>query len=109
MIGVKISDMEKYRMLYFRYNNKPILVYADQYGNIVASIAMCEPCRNEDEFFIQDNILTCGKCFTKWALGSHQGISGGCKEYPPEIIEHTVTDGNVFVKKSDIDSWRPRV
>ncbi len=109
MVGVKLSDLEEYRMLYFRYNNKPVLIYADQYGNVVASIAMCEPCRNEDEFFIQDNILVCGKCFTRWNLGNHYGISGGCKEYPPEIIEHTVSGGNVFVKKSDIDNWRPRV
>lgn len=109
LVGVKISDLEKYRMLYFRYNNKPMLVYADQYGNIVTSIAMCEPCRNEDDFFIQNNVLVCGKCFTKWTLGNHQGISGGCKKYPPEIIEHTVSNGNVFVEKSDIDNWRPRV
>jgi hypothetical protein len=109
MVGVKLSDLEKYRMLYFKYNGKPVLIYADQYGNIVSSIAMCEPCKNDEEFFIQDNILVCGKCFTKWNLGSHYGVSGGCKDYPPEIIEYTVSDGNVFVKKSDIDNWRPRV
>ncbi len=109
MVGVSLADLEKYRMLYFRHNGKPVLVYADQYGNIVTSIAMCEPCKNEDHFFIQDNVLTCGKCFTKWALGSHVGLSGGCKNYPPEIIEHTVVNGNVFVEKADIDNWRPRV
>lgn len=108
MVGVKMADLEKYRMMYFRYNNKPVLIYADQYGNIVASIAMCEPCKNDESFFIQDNVLTCGKCFTKWSLGSHAGISGGCKNYPPEIVEHTVLNGNVLVKKSDIDNWRPR-
>jgi hypothetical protein len=109
MIGVKLSDLEEYRMLYFRYQGKPVLVYADQFGSIVASIAMCEPCENDESFFIQDNVLVCGKCFTKWSLGTHTGLSGGCKEYPPEILGHEVRDGNVLVKKSDIINWRPRV
>lgn len=109
MVGVKLADLEEYRMLYFSHSDIPVLVYADQFGSIVASIAVCEPCNNRDEFFIQDNVLVCGKCFTKWSLGSHAGISGGCKNYPPEIIDHVVENGNVLVKKSDLDNWRPRV
>lgn len=109
LIGVSLEDLKEYRMVFFRYAGKPVLIYADQYGNIVASVSVCEPCRNDESFFIQNNQLVCGKCFTKWSLGSHTGISGGCKEYPPAIIEHQVKDGSVFVKKADLENWRPRV
>lgn len=109
LIGVSLEDLKEYRMVFFRYADKPVLIYADQYGKIVTSISVCEPCRNDESFFIQNNQLVCGKCFTKWSLGSHTGISGGCKEYPPAIIEHQVKEGNVLVSKADVENWRPRV
>ena len=108
LIGVSLEDLNTYRLLYFTYSGVPVLVYIDTNGNIIMSIAECEPCKNKDRFFIQDNILVCGACFTKWKLGSHEGISGGCKEYPPFILDNQVKGENVFVKKSDLTSWTPR-
>lgn len=109
LIGANLEDLNEYRMVYFRYGNKPVLIYGDQKGEIIASIAMCEPCKNDEKFFIQDNLLVCGKCWTKWKLGSHAGVSGGCKEYPPDIMSYEIKNDEVLVKKSDIEDWVPRV
>lgn len=108
-VGVSLKDLSNYKLVYFKYEGKPLLVYIDNKGNIITSIAMCEPCRNDEAFFIQDNILVCGKCWTRWKLGTHQGISGGCKDYPPDIIDNIVRDGNVLVRKQELIDWRPRV
>jgi len=108
-VGISLEDLDKYKLVYFKYKNKPVITYIDNKGNIITSIAMCEPCRNDEFFFIQDNILVCAKCWTRWKLGTHKGISGGCKNYPPHIIDNIVKNGNVLVKKQELIDWKPRV
>lgn len=109
LIGVSLEDLNKYKLTYFKYKNKPVLSYIDNKGNIITSIAMCEPCRNDESFFIQNNILVCAKCWTRWKLGTHKGISGGCKNYPPHIIDNVIKNNNVLVKKQELIDWKPRV
>lgn len=108
-VGVLLDDLTKNKIVYFKYEDKPLMSYIDNQGNIITAVAMCEPCRNDHNFFIQDNVLVCGKCWTKWELTTHKGISGGCKEYPPEVLENEIVDGKVLVKKQEVIDWEPRV
>lgn len=108
LVGISLADLEEYRIVHFRYNSKPLMAYIDNNGNIVTAIAMCEPCRNDHDFFIQDNLLVCGRCWTKWTLTTHEGVSGGCKSYPPDLLTNEIIGGGVFVKKIDVVNWMPR-
>jgi len=107
-VGISLDDLNKYKLVHFTYESKPLMAYIDNKGNVITAIAMCEPCRNNHDFFIQDNILVCAKCWTKWKLTSHSGISGGCKKYAPEILGNQIIDNKVFVNKQDVVEWIPR-
>jgi len=109
LVGVSLADLKKYKMVYFKYQSIPLMAYIDNKGYVITAVAMCEPCRNDHDFFIQDNILVCGKCWTRWKLTSHKGISGGCKDYPPEILSNNIVGDGVFVNKKDVIAWEPRV
>jgi len=109
LVGISLDDLTKYKIVHFIYDDKPLMAYIDNKGSIITTIAMCEPCKNDHDFFIQDNILVCAKCWTRWKLTTHEGISGGCKNYPPVILNNEVIDNKVFVKKQDVIEWRPRV
>ena len=109
LVGILLDDLMLYKLVHFKYKDKPLMAYIDNNGNVITSVAMCEPCRNDHDFFIQNNILVCAKCWTKWKLTSHKGISGGCKKYPPEVLDNKIIDGNVFVSKQEVIDWKPRV
>ena len=109
LVGISLDDLMLYKLVHFKFNDKPLMAYIDNKGNVITSVAMCEPFRNDHDFFIQNNILVCAKCWTRWKLTSHAGISGGCKKYPPEVLSNEIIDGKILVSKQEVIDWRPRV
>ncbi|TDA68804.1 MAG: DUF2318 domain-containing protein [Clostridia bacterium] len=84
-----------------------LVAYISPAGRLVVGVAMCEPCRSQ-RFHIDDNILVCDTCGTRWYLNDLQGISGGCPQYPPEELPYEVEDGGVKVQTSLLKDWSPR-
>ncbi len=77
-------------------------------GKVITAVSICEPCRSET-FHIAGNHLVCNACNTRWVLETLQGISGGCLNYPPDVLESTVENGNIVIAESLVANWQPRV
>ncbi len=89
------------------FNYLPMLAYVAPNGNLVVATSLCEPCSGT-EFHIEGDELVCNTCGTRWYLGDMSGVSGGCPEYPPDIMKYTLEGDKVIIKQSDLQNWKPR-
>ncbi|MFH1006034.1 MAG: Fe-S-containing protein, partial [Candidatus Latescibacterota bacterium] len=85
----------------------PLLAYVAPSGKLVTAVSMCEPCRST-RFHIQDNMLVCNACFTKWDLENLKGIQGGCMDYPPDVLPSVVDGEDVLIDEQLVLNWKPR-
>ena len=122
-IVISLAKVKKYRIVGFRIKaggvvvkernfgkrSLPMLAYITPSGSLVTAVAYCEPCRSTFFHTETDLTLTCHVCGTKWNLESLVAISGACMPYPPAEIKARVSGGNIYLKKKDISSWKPRV
>ena len=111
-ISIPLDVVKEKKMVRFEYEGKgvkiPLLAYVTLAGRVVTAISMCEPCRST-RFHIQDKTLVCNACNTEWNLETLKGISGGCMNYPPEVIPSTIEKDRVLIEESVVLGWKPRV
>lgn len=89
------------------FNSLPLLAYIAPSGKVVVATSLCEPCSGTT-FHIEGDQLVCNACGTRWTLEDLQGVSGGCPQYPPDKVKYTVEGDKLIIKKSDVQSWKPR-
>lgn len=110
-ISFSLEDVQKYKITYLDiYEGAPVdalVSYISPAGRLVVAVAMCEPCRSQ-RFHIDNNILVCDTCGTRWFLNDLRGISGGCPQYPPEELPYEVNGDTVTVDASLLADWSPR-
>ncbi len=110
-IVIPLDLVKEKKMVRFEYEGKgvkiPLLAYVTLAGRVVTAISMCEPCRST-RFHIQDQALVCNACNTEWSLETLKGISGGCMNYPPEVIPSTVEKNSVLIEEKAVLGWKPR-
>ncbi|MEW6663368.1 MAG: Fe-S-containing protein [Bacillota bacterium] len=87
---------------------KALTAYAAPSGRLAVAMAVCEPCRSL-RFHIRGSLLVCDSCGTTWDLNTLVGLSGGCKEYPPEELPYEVKDGIIYISDQLVRSWQPRI
>ncbi len=85
----------------------PLLAYVSDKGNVVVATSLCEPCSGV-AFHIEGDQLVCNACGTRWYLDNMQGISGGCTEYPPEMVQYTVEGDKLIIDRALLENWQPR-
>ncbi len=110
-IVIPLDLVKEKKMVRFEYEGNgvkiPLLAYVTLAGRVVTAISMCEPCRST-RFHIQDQALVCNACNTEWSLETLKGISGGCMNYPPEVIPSTVEKNSVVIEEKVVLGWKPR-
>ena len=110
-IFVPLNLIKQKKMVRFEYEGHgvriPLLAYVTMAGRVVTAISMCEPCRST-RFHIQGKVLVCDACNTEWSLETLKGVSGGCMNYPPEVIPSTVEKESVLIEEKLVLDWRPR-
>ncbi len=110
-IAIPLDIVKEKKMVRFEYEGNgvkiPLLAYVTLAGRVVTAISMCEPCRST-RFHIQDQALVCNACNTQWSLETLKGISGGCMNYPPEVIPSTVEKDSIFIQEKVVLGWKPR-
>ncbi|HSB04378.1 MAG TPA: Fe-S-containing protein, partial [Thermodesulfobacteriota bacterium] len=103
--------MEK-KIVRLEYEGKdaviPLVAYITQAGKVVTAVSMCEPCRST-RFHIKEKTLVCNACATEWNLETLQGISGGCLNYPPDVLPSTIGNGKILIDEKIVQQWKPRV
>ena len=112
VLEIPLEVVKEKKIVSFSYGNKgnqlPLMAYITPKGMLVTAVSMCEPCKST-KFHIEGNNMVCNACGTRWDLESLNGISGGCLQYPPDVIGHTIQDGKVKINETDILNWKPRV
>lgn len=107
-----LTDLKEKKFIWTEYkaNGKrvPLTAIAEPSGKVVVAVSVCEPCKGET-FHIAGNTLVCNVCGTTWDLESFKGLSGGCQDYPPEILQYTQNGDNLEVDQAKLDAWKPRV
>lgn len=111
-IIVPLSTIKRDRLVYFEYKDKssrtvPLLAYVGPSGKIITATSVCEPCRST-RFHIEGDTLICNTCGTVWNLETHEGVSGGCTAFPPQIIVNQVKGDKVLIDEDAVAKWKPR-
>ena len=111
-ISVPLDVVMEKRMVRFEYEGPqgkiPLLSYITPTGRVVTAVSMCEPCRST-RFHIQEKNMVCNACFTEWQLETLKGISGGCLNYPPDVIPSTIEKNQLRIDETTVRQWKPRV
>jgi uncharacterized protein len=111
-VSVPLDVVLEKRMLRFEHQVRgeavPLLAYVTQNGKVVTAVSMCEPCRST-RFHIEGKTLVCNACGTRWSLDTLKGISGGCLNYPPDVIPSAVENGVIQIDQKSVEQWKPRV
>lgn len=111
-ISIPLDIVMEKRMVRFEYENNgnkiPLLAYITPTGKVVTAVSMCEPCKST-HFHIKDKSMVCNACYTEWQLETLKGISGGCLNYPPDVIPSTVENNQIRIDEKIIKEWKPRV
>jgi uncharacterized membrane protein len=111
-ISVPLTVVMEKRMVRFEYENNgnkiPLLSYITPSGKVVTAVSMCEPCRST-RFHIKEKSMVCNACYTEWQLETLKGISGGCLNYPPDVIPSTIENEQIRIDEKTILQWKPRV
>lgn len=111
-VTIPVIDLEKSILVRFEYQGNeeivPLFAYVGPSGKVVAGISYCEPCKSS-HFHIDGNDLVCNACGTTWELETHEGISGGCVDYPPQILTSTIDGNELLINKDLIANWKSRV
>ena len=111
-IMIPVDVVKEKKIVRFEYEGKglniPLLAYLTMAGRVVTAISMCEPCKST-RFHIKDKSMVCNACYTEWNLETLKGISGGCMNYPPEVIPNTVEKDSIVIVEKVVINWKPRV
>lgn len=107
-ITIPLESVVTKKLVRFAHNGTPVLAYISPSGAVVTGISMCEPC-SSTRFHIEGDAMVCNTCGTRWTLEDLRGISGGCRDYPPDAIRHTVVGDKIVIDETKVSGWRPRV
>jgi uncharacterized membrane protein len=111
-ISIPLQTVMEKRMVRFEYEGAqgkiPLLTYIAPSGKVVTAVSMCEPCRST-RFHIKEKSMVCNACYTEWQLETLKGISGGCLNYPPDVVPSTVEKDQIRIDEKIVKEWKPRV
>lgn len=107
-----LTELKDKKFIWTEYkaNGKrvPLTAIVKPNGKVVVAVSICEPC-NGETFHISGDQIVCNVCGTTWDLDTFEGLSGGCQDYPPEILNYTQNGDNLEIQQSVLDAWKPRV
>jgi nitrite reductase/ring-hydroxylating ferredoxin subunit len=70
---------------------------------IYVRASICPPCRGKTYTLVGDT-LVCDTCGTTFNAKTGVGIAGACVNYPKASVTYKVTDGNLAMKISDLNT-----
>jgi len=70
-------------------------------GEIYVRANVCPPCRSTG-FSLDEAVLICDRCATKFKAQTGEGISGACVGYPKAAVPYDRIDGNMVMKSADL-------
>ena len=95
------------KIYYGELRNLPLTAFISSAGRLVLATSICEPCYGTS-FSLQNKVLVCETCGTRWRNTDLFGLSGGCINYHPEELKYMVDGDYVVLEKELLRNWEPR-
>jgi nitrite reductase/ring-hydroxylating ferredoxin subunit len=104
IISIPVSEVENNRNVHFKVEtqdgNMTFMAY-DLSGEMYVRANVCPPCHSIG-FSLDEDILVCDRCATKFQAQTGAGISGACVNYPKASVPYEVGDGNIVMNSTDL-------
>jgi hypothetical protein len=71
--------------------------------DIVVRASVCPPCRGKT-YSLNGTTLICDVCATTFDAKTGIGISGACVNYPKASVAYNLSDGNIVMKISALQT-----
>jgi len=70
-------------------------------GEIYVRANVCPPCQSIG-FSLNETILVCDRCATKFRAQTGEGISGACVDYPKASVTYEISGGDIVMNSTDL-------
>lgn len=100
IILIPASKLEEDTLIHFFVSTSlgkmPFMAYIFE-GKTYVRAGICVPCKSYD-FSLQQNVLICESCGSRFNAETGNGVSGACVKYPKAEVAYEKKDGNVLLK-----------
>jgi len=70
-------------------------------GEIYVRANVCPPCQSIG-FSLDETILVCDRCATKFKAQTGEGISGACVDFPKASVTYEISGGHIVMNSTDL-------
>lgn len=99
IVTIPVQVIDENVNTHFKVNTETgeIAVMAYKLGDdIIVRSNVCPPCGSIG-FSLDNEVLVCDSCRTRFDANNGEGIQGSCVAYPKENIPYTISDGNLVM------------
>ena len=103
-VSIPQSDVEKNWNVHFKVSiqggteNFMAYLLGDK---IYVRANVCPPCQSIG-YSLDEDVLVCDRCATRFKAKSGDGIDGACVKYPKASVPYEIIGGNLVMKNSDL-------
>lgn len=70
-------------------------------GGIYVRANVCPPCHSTG-FSLDEDILVCDRCATRFEAQTGEGITGACVDYPKASVIYEISDNDIVMHSTDL-------
>ena len=104
VVAIPESEVESNRNVRFKVetpdSNMNFMAYVLN-GEIYVRANVCPPCQSTG-FSLDETILVCDRCATKFRAQTGEGISGACVDYPKASVTYEISGGDIVMNSTDL-------
>ena len=102
VVAIPESEVESNRNVRFKVEtpdgNMNFMAYVLN-GEIYVRANVCPPCQSIG-FSLDENVLVCDRCATKFRAQTGEGISGACVDYPKASVTYEISGGDIVMNST---------
>lgn len=104
VVTIPLSEVQNNTNTQFKLatvnGNKNFMAYVFE-GEIQVRANVCPPCGSIG-YTLDNGILVCNTCGTRFKAKTGDGVSGACVAYPKAAIAYQVSDGNIVMSGAEM-------
>jgi nitrite reductase/ring-hydroxylating ferredoxin subunit len=104
VVSIPVTEVENNTNVRFKVEtqdgNMNFMAYVLN-GEIYVRANVCPPCQSTG-FSLDENILVCDRCATKFKAQTGEGISGACVNFPKASVPYQIGGGNITMNSTDL-------
>jgi nitrite reductase/ring-hydroxylating ferredoxin subunit len=104
IVSIPVSEVESNRNVRFKVEAQDgdmnFMAYVLD-GEIYVRANVCPPCQSIG-FSLDEDILVCDRCATRFRAQTGEGISGACVNFPKASVTYEINSGNIVMNSTDL-------